>query len=199
MESSYNVIIPYLSLFSIITLFLKHNITLRLKKRNHLQRLRSSQWRHNGRDGVSNHWRLDGFLNHLFRRRSKNTSKFRITGLCEGNPTVTGGFPSKNASNGEMFPFHDVIIYFYSLVPMIYATFRKVIFTVFYDEDKRISVENTVGVYVRPHWPIQRRHMRFKLPAYRLFVQQLTSFTTIQNELPSLFRRFIVIQIFFFS
>ena len=26
--------------------------------------------------------------------RSKKTSKLRITGLCEGNPPVAGGFPS---------------------------------------------------------------------------------------------------------
>ena len=33
------------------------------------------QWRHNERDGVLNHRRLDGFLNRLSRRRSKKTSK----------------------------------------------------------------------------------------------------------------------------
>ena len=38
---------------------------------------------------------------HLFRRRSKKTSKLRVTGLCEGNPPVTGGFPSQRASNAE--------------------------------------------------------------------------------------------------
>ena len=36
------------------------------------------QWRHNGRDGVSNHRRLDGLLNPLFRRRSKKTSKLFV-------------------------------------------------------------------------------------------------------------------------
>ena len=59
------------------------------------------QWRHNGRDGVSNLGRLGGFLNRLFRRRSKKTSKFRVTGLCEGNSPVTGEFPSQRASNAE--------------------------------------------------------------------------------------------------
>ena len=42
------------------------------------------QWRHNGRDNVSNHQPHDCLLNRLFRRRSKNTSK-RVTGLCAGN------------------------------------------------------------------------------------------------------------------
>ena len=49
------------------------------------------QWRHNERDGVSNHLHLDCLLSRLFRRRSTKTSKLRVTGLCEGNPLVTGG------------------------------------------------------------------------------------------------------------
>ena len=59
------------------------------------------QWRHNGSDGVSNHERLDCLLNHLFRRRSKETSKLRITGPCEGNSQVNGEFPAQKASDVE--------------------------------------------------------------------------------------------------
>ena len=59
------------------------------------------RWRHNERDGASNHQRLDGLLNRLFRRRSKNTSKFRLTGFCEGNLPVTDEFPSQKTSNAE--------------------------------------------------------------------------------------------------
>ena len=55
----------------------------------------SLQWRHNERDGASNHRRLDCLLNRLFRRRSKKTSKLRVTGIYEGKPPVTGGFPSR--------------------------------------------------------------------------------------------------------
>ena len=40
---------------------------------------------HIERGSVSNHRRLDCILNRLFRRRSKKTSKLRVTGLCEGN------------------------------------------------------------------------------------------------------------------
>ena len=47
------------------------------------------QWRHNERDGVPNHRRLDGLFNHFFRRRSKKRSKLCVTGLCEGNSPVT--------------------------------------------------------------------------------------------------------------
>ena len=59
------------------------------------------QWRHNERNGVSNHRRLDCLLNRLFRRRSKKTSKLRATGLCGVNSPVTGEFPSQRASNAE--------------------------------------------------------------------------------------------------
>ena len=44
---------------------------------------------------------LDCLLNCLFRCRWKKTSKLCITGLCEENPPVTGGFPSQGASNTE--------------------------------------------------------------------------------------------------
>ena len=43
------------------------------------------RWRHNGRDGVSNHQPHDCLLNRLFRHRSKKTPKLRVTGLCVGD------------------------------------------------------------------------------------------------------------------
>ena len=42
-------------------------------------------WRHAGRDGISNHQSYDCLLNRLFSRRSKKTSKLRVTGFCAGN------------------------------------------------------------------------------------------------------------------
>ena len=53
------------------------------------------KWRHNERDGVSKHQPHDCFLNRLFRRRSKKTSKLCVTGLCAGNSPVTGEFPAQ--------------------------------------------------------------------------------------------------------
>ena len=47
------------------------------------------EWRHNERDGVSNHQPHDCSLNRVFRHRSTKTSKLRVTGLCEGNSPVT--------------------------------------------------------------------------------------------------------------
>ena len=57
----------------------------------------SLHWRHTERDGVSNHQHLG-----LFRRRSKKTSRLRVTGLWEGNPPVIGGLPPKRASDAEI-------------------------------------------------------------------------------------------------
>ena len=43
------------------------------------------RWRHNGHDSVSNHQPHECLLNRLFRRRSRKTSKLRVTGLCVGS------------------------------------------------------------------------------------------------------------------
>ena len=59
------------------------------------------QWRHNGHNSVPNHQPYDCLLNRLFRRRSKNTSKLRATGLCAGNSPGTGEFPAQMASYTE--------------------------------------------------------------------------------------------------
>ena len=55
------------------------------------------EWCHNGCDGVSN----QQHHHCLFRRRSKKTSKLRVTGLCAGNSPMTGEFPARRASNTE--------------------------------------------------------------------------------------------------
>ena len=59
------------------------------------------RWRHNGRDSVSNHQPHDCLLNRLLRRRSKKTSKLRVTGPCAGNSPGTGEFPAQMAGNAE--------------------------------------------------------------------------------------------------
>ena len=72
------------------------------------------RWRHNERDGVSNHQPHDCLLNRLFGRKSKWTSKFRVTGLCVGNSPGTGEFPAQMASNAEnvsiWWRHHDAIM-----------------------------------------------------------------------------------------
>ena len=78
----------------------------------------SLRWRHNEHDGVSNHQPHHCFLNRLFRRRSKKTSKLRATGLFAGNSPVTGEFPHKWPVTRKMFPFFDVI--------MVYRVRKKI-------------------------------------------------------------------------
>ena len=51
--------------------------------------------------GNPNHQPHDCLLNCLFGRRSKKTSKLRVTGLCVGNSPGTGEFPAQMASNAE--------------------------------------------------------------------------------------------------
>ena len=55
------------------------------------------QWRHNGRDGVSNHQPHVCLFNRLFRHWRNNTSKLRVSDLCEGNSPMT----TQSASNAE--------------------------------------------------------------------------------------------------
>ena len=50
---------------------------------------------------ISNHQPHDCLLKRLFRHRSKEKSKLRVTGLCTGNSPVTGEFPAQRASNAE--------------------------------------------------------------------------------------------------
>ena len=65
------------------------------------RKCQSLHWRHNGRDSVSNHQPHECLLNRSFRRRSKDTSKLRVTGLCVGNSPETGEFAAQMASYAE--------------------------------------------------------------------------------------------------
>ena len=81
----------------------------------------SLQWHHNER--ISNHQHLYCLLNHLFRHRSKKTSKLRVTGLCEGNSPLTGEFPIQRVSNVEnvsIWWHHHAI--FFKVVSMLVGT-----------------------------------------------------------------------------
>ena len=61
----------------------------------------SLQWRHNDHDGVSNRQPHGCLLDRIFRRRSKKTSKLRVTGPLCGEFTGTGEFPPQRASYAE--------------------------------------------------------------------------------------------------
>ena len=73
----------------------------------------SLHWRHNGHDGVSNHQPYGCLLNRLFRRRSKKTSKLRVTGLCAGNSPGPANSSHKGPVTRKIFPFDDVIMVLY--------------------------------------------------------------------------------------
>ena len=76
---------------------------------------RSLRRRHNEWGGVWNHQPQDCLLNRLSRRRSKKTSKPRVTGLCAGNSPGTGEFPTQMVSNAEMVSIwwlHHVSLWF---------------------------------------------------------------------------------------
>ena len=78
------------------------------------------RWRHNGRDVVPNHQPHGCLLNRSFRRRSKKTSKLRVTGLCVGNSPGPVNSPHKRPVTRKMFPFDDVI-----MISLIKSEYRK--------------------------------------------------------------------------
>ena len=61
-------------------------------------------WRHNERDGVSNHRCLDRLLSRLVRRRSKKTSISCVNVLCEGNAPGPVDSPHKGPVTQKMLP-----------------------------------------------------------------------------------------------
>ena len=81
------------------------------------------QWRHNERDGVSNHQPHQCILNGLFRHRSTKTSKLLVTGLCEGKSPVTDEFPAQRASSAENISFwwrhYDVCVLYFHILQLI--------------------------------------------------------------------------------
>ena len=79
------------------------------------------QWRHNGHHGVSNHQPYHCLLNRLFRRRSKKTSKLRVTGLCAGNSPRLVNSPHKWPVTRKMFPFNDVIMKYNMILLLLLA------------------------------------------------------------------------------
>ena len=71
------------------------------------------QWRHNGRDGVSNYQPPDCLLNRLFGCPPKKISKLRVTGLGAGNSPWPVNSPHKWPATRKMFPYDDVIMLTY--------------------------------------------------------------------------------------
>ena len=110
-------------------------------------------WRHNEHDSVSNHQPRGCLLNRLFRRRSKKSSKLRVTGHCVGNSPGPVNSPHKGPVTRKMFPFDDVIMPWRAcdvtiwilqckLTHMIYSIklYRKEVYvTISYDKQSGLS------------------------------------------------------------
>ena len=124
-------------------------------------RINTLQWRHSGRDGVSNHQPHDCLHNRLFRRRSKKTSKLRVTGLCEGN---SPGFPAQRASNAENVSiwWHHHELRFFHWIKLI------LVFSMTDNHIHFIQCIRTLGfIQYIPHWIyIQRMHIVFLYATY---------------------------------
>ena len=86
--------------FHLMTTSRCHSMTCHFSP-THLLYSSPLRWRHNDHAGVSNHQPHGCLLNRLFRRKSKKTSKLRVTGLCAGNSPGTGEFPAQMASYAE--------------------------------------------------------------------------------------------------
>ena len=91
-------------------LFRSRNVQKSYNQFHHHETCQTLQWCHNERDGVPKHRRVNCLLNRVLRSTSKKTSKLRLTGLCEGNPPVTGKFPSERAENGSIWWRHHEAI-----------------------------------------------------------------------------------------
>ena len=86
---------------------------------------------------VLNHQSHECLLNRLFRRRLKKTSKFRVTGLCDGNSPVTGEFPAQMAGNAKNV---------YHLMASSCFTFEN-------------SIDQTTAHHLNQCWPRSLCHM----------------------------------------
>ena len=106
------------------------------------------RWRHNGSDSVSNHHPHDCLLNSLFGRRSKKTSKFRVTGLCEGNSPGPVNSPHKWPVTRKLFPFDDVTMGSFCLTNH-YQTQIVAIYLVTPDVEPYWSGKHMVHLFIR--------------------------------------------------
>ena len=143
------------------------------------------RWRYNGHDSISNHQPHHCLLNRLFRRRSKKTSKLRVTGLCVGNSPVTSEFPAQMASNAEnvsiwwrhhetlytkkgsmtqkVFPCQDnimvlICILYFSCVVLVFFVFTMwhVRYLTHHKHYNRLSYDMMAkGIMLKFHWSIE--------------------------------------------
>ena len=109
----------------------------------------SLRWRHNGCDSVSNHQPHDCFLNRLFRRRSKKTSKLRVTGLCAGNSPGTGEFPAQMASYAKNVSKNvSKVLFFFVTHAYVFSPSRPILYLVY------LSIYLSIVYTISPSYPM---------------------------------------------
>ena len=82
-------------------------------KQSLLMKMYILQWRHNGRNDISNYQPHHCLLNHLFRCRSMKISKLCITGFWMGIHQWLVNSQHKWPVSRKMVPFDDIIIKWY--------------------------------------------------------------------------------------
>ena len=93
----------------------------------------------------------DCLVNRLLRRRSKKTSKLRVTGLCVGNSPVTGEFPAQMASNSDFFSIwwrHHVFTVYMLQCHSFHET----------DDEERESAHVVIGQIEQVEATLKHRH-----------------------------------------
>ena len=127
------------------------------------------RWRHNDQAGVSNHQPYGCLLNRLFRRRSKETSKLRVTGLCAVNSPGPVNSPHKGPVTRKMFPFDDVIMIMDNVENMLNLTHTldKIYLTYMWDWDWE-KLLNTTYQYTVPWYPTHTLYLLMALSGTNL-------------------------------
>ena len=115
------------------------------------------QWRHNERDGVSNHQRLGCLLNRLVRRRSKKPSKLLITGFVRGIHRWPVNSPHKGPVTRKMLPLDDVTIghHVESSIDIEYHFYAKKLFYANW-ENVAIVLHRMKCIIVRLHYMYEK-------------------------------------------
>ena len=94
------LIIPQIELLNICTIMLS-NRAMFCDEERAICIFAPLQWRHNGRDSVSNHQPLDCLLNCLFKAQIKENIKVPRHWPLWGELTCDRGFPAQRVSNAE--------------------------------------------------------------------------------------------------
>ena len=164
------------------------------------------RWRHNKKDGVSNHQPHDYLLNRLFGRRSKKTPKPRVTGLCAGNSPGTGEFPAQMASNTETVsiwwrhhahrPFSCPVLYIYICSALGWGNGAKLKLPLHWQVSVFLILKLEVCAKCKiskrfGNWELGYRQMRFleiwvKGELRRMSCNETATRITVQTTVPTL-------------